>query len=84
MLGLQTFLPMYVRHLATHISLEKFIEAITQKPHKIFGLEKSTIEQGKKSNLVGFDLDSEWLYNFESLKSKSYNQNYTDLGFQFD
>lgn len=76
LLGLQTFLPMYVRHLATHISLEKFIEAITQKPHKIFGLEKSTIEQGKKSNLVGFDLDSEWLYNFESLKSKSYNHPY--------
>ena len=75
-LGLQTFLPMYVKHLANEISLDTFIDSITKNPQNIFQLEASKIEVGEKANLVGFDLDSEWLYHSKTLHSKVNNHPY--------
>lgn len=74
--GFQTFYPMYIEALSDKITLEKFIQKITEGPRKIFGMPNPQIKENEIANLVVFNPNTEWQFNDNSNYSKSVNSPY--------
>jgi len=72
LIGLQTFWPQ-LNSLTKEIGLEKLVEKITDAPREILSLTKSTIQEKEVANLTLFSEKEEWLFNYETNRSKSIN-----------
>ncbi|MEE9407206.1 MAG: dihydroorotase [Polaribacter sp.] len=55
------------------LNLEDFIENITTKPRTIFGLETTTISEGKKADISLFNPDENYIFTKEHILSTSKN-----------
>ncbi len=72
MITLQTMLNMLTQ-VSEHITLEKWIALLTEKPRELFKLKKQTITQGATACLTVFNTTSDWPYDQSSNKSLSQN-----------
>ncbi|PAW94042.1 dihydroorotase [Mucilaginibacter sp. MD40] len=70
MIGLQTALPVA---LSAGLSPEMIIEKMSVNPRRILTADTAAIEHGANANLIVFDARSEWEYNKQNNRSKSYN-----------
>ncbi|MGV3508236.1 MAG: dihydroorotase [Sphingobacteriaceae bacterium] len=69
-IGLQTALPLAIQ---AGLSAETIAEKLAINPRKVLNLPVPVFEEGEEANLVLFDLDSDWLFDGETNKSKSSN-----------
>lgn len=70
---LETLLSAYFMHLNKFIGWDQFIDSISLKPRKRFGLEMPIIKEGNSFEFTLFDPRAKWSYAGENIKSKSYN-----------
>ena len=55
------------------ISLNQLVKIMSTNPSKILGLNKGKLEEGYEADFVLVDLDEEYTYREEEIKSKSKN-----------
>ena len=55
------------------ISLNQLVKIMSTNPSKILGLNKGKLEEGYEADFVLVDLDEEYIYSEEEIKSKSKN-----------
>jgi dihydroorotase len=55
------------------MKLKDIIYKVTYAPSKILNLDRGIIEVGKRSDIIVFDHDFEWIYTEDKIKSKSKN-----------
>ena len=74
-IGLETAIGLGLTHLVhtKHLSLMDYITKCSTNPRKILKLGEISIAEGKQANLTIIDLDREWTFELESIKSKSSN-----------
>ncbi len=72
MITLQTMLSM-LRKTEANISIEKWVELLSENPRKIFKLPKPKIETGQTAALTIFSTEGKW--NFDKRKNKSQSEN---------
>ena len=72
MITLQTMLPMLLQ-ISEKISLEKWIELLTNNPRKIVNIEEKNIEENMEVCFTIFDIESTWTLNEKTNKSISNN-----------
>jgi dihydroorotase len=58
------------------LPVETIVEKLAINPRKILNLPVPDIEEGEEANLVLFDLNTEWVFDRGSNKSKSSNSPY--------
>jgi dihydroorotase len=68
--GLQTAFSLALK---TGLDINTIINKIAVNPRKILGVDTTNIAEGKKANLVVFDMNEEWTYTKENNQSKSSN-----------
>ncbi len=68
---LESFFGLYSTHLADVVSLNRFVDCLTQGPAKVLGFKSASIEVGKRAIITCFDPTLEWTYKASS--SKAYN-----------
>lgn len=71
--GLQQLFSMYCMKLQGQLPLERFVEAVTSGPRKIFGKAMPEITIGQKAELTIFNSEATWELNEESNASQSTN-----------
>lgn len=69
-IGLQTVLPLLVK---AGLPPENIVEKLAIKPREILNLPVPSFEEGEDANLVLFDLDSEWIFDNTTNRSKASN-----------
>ncbi len=74
-IGLETAVGLGLTHLVhtKHLSLMDYITKCSTNPRKILKLDEILIAEGKQANLTIIDLDRDWTFELESIKSKSSN-----------
>jgi dihydroorotase len=72
MIGLETCFAVANTSLKGKVMLEKIIEAISNNPRKVLGLE-NTIKEGAEADLTLFDPELKWTFSEDDIKSKSKN-----------
>jgi dihydroorotase len=72
-IGLETSLGLGITSLVDegHLTLMELLEKMTINPAKIYGLDVGSIEEGKKADIVIFDIEKEW--KVEEFASKACN-----------
>lgn len=77
-IGLETAWPVSVRRLLESgvVDLDELLEKFVTNPRKILNLKIPKIEEGAEANLTLFNVDEEWTYEEEFVKSKSTNSPY--------
>lgn len=70
--GLQTVLP-FILKATPAITVEKFVQKLTERPRTILGLEIPEIKEGNKANLTVFSPSEVWKFDENSNMSKSVN-----------
>jgi dihydroorotase len=72
-IGLETSLGLGIMSLVDegHLTLMELLEKMTINPAKIYGLDVGSIEEGKKADIVIFDIEKEW--KVEEFASKACN-----------
>ena len=75
MIGLETAFSLGLEELVgkKYLNLVDYIAKLTIEPAKVLKMELPSITVGRKANLVVFDTKSKWIYQKESIKSKSHN-----------
>lgn len=75
MIGLETAFSIGLEELVgkKYLNLIDYIAKLTIEPARILKLEPSSISVDGKANLIIFDTKTKWIYQKESIKSKSYN-----------
>ncbi len=68
--GLQTAFSLALK---AGLDINTIINKISVNPRKILGIDTTNIAEGKKANLVVFDINEEWTYTKENNQSKSSN-----------
>lgn len=68
--GLQTAFSLALK---AGLDINTIINKISVNPRKILGVEATNLAEGKKANLVVFDMGEEWDYTKETNQSKSSN-----------
>jgi len=69
--GLETAWSMYCMYLADKISLERWTEAVSTAPRKLFGLDMPAIEVGASANLTIVEKEHSWEYTRPVSKSSN-------------
>jgi len=68
--GLQTAFSLALK---AGLDINTIIDKFSINPRKILGIDATNIAEGKKANLVVYDVNAEWIYTKESNQSKSSN-----------
>lgn len=78
MVGLETTVGVMLTHLVNtdKLPLIRLIDALTNAPRRIMGLENATLTKGSKANLSLLNPNEEWTVNPDELLSKSHNTPY--------
>ncbi len=69
-IGLQTALPLT---LGAGLDVDQIVLKLSINPREILNIDIPTIAEGEPANFVIFDTDTEWEYNRNNNRSKSYN-----------
>lgn len=71
-IGLETALSVGITYLVknNHLTIMQLLEKMTVNPAKLYNLE-SGIKEGKKCDLVVFDIDEKWIVDFHSKSRNS-------------
>jgi len=73
-IGLETMLAAGLRLVeAGHIGLKRLIEAMSEAPARIVGLETGRLAKGAPADLMAFDPEEPWLVDAASLRSRCKN-----------
>lgn len=74
-IGLETAIGLGLTHLVhtKQLSLMDYITKCSTNPRKILKLDEISVAEGKQANLTIIDLDRNWTFKLESIKSKSSN-----------
>lgn len=72
-IGLESAFGLIVKNLDQHLKINQIIDKISVNPRKILGLKQNSIEVGNTANITLFDPSMEWIFNEDSIKSKSMN-----------
>lgn len=81
MIGLQTVLPILLQ-ASDKISVEKWIELITNAPRRILGMLDINIEENSEACLTVFNTDTTWTFDSKTNKSKSANSPFMNQSFK--
>jgi len=75
LVGFETALPLAITCLVKpgHLTIEQLVEKMCVNPSKILGLNKGTIEVGKKADITIIDPNEEYVIDVNQFKSKSKN-----------
>lgn len=60
------------------LNLEQVLEKLVSNPRNILNLEVPQLKKGNKANLTLFNMDEEWKYTANEVRSKSKNSPYID------
>ncbi len=74
--GLQTVFAALNSFCRKQLSLDKIVEKISVGPRRILNIDIPQIEEGVSANLVAFDPDVEWTFNFSINNSLAENNPY--------
>ncbi len=80
-IGTQTAFPLACE-LEKEIGLETIVNALSNNPRKLLGIDCSGIEEGQKANLCCFSTDDEWVFDEEAIASKSKNSPFIGKAFR--
>jgi dihydroorotase len=58
--------------------IDLIVKKFTSGPRKVLGLPRSLIEKDEKANITVFDPKAKWIFNRDSVHSKSMNSPYID------
>ena len=72
-IGLESAFGLIVKNLDQHLKINQIIDKISVNPRKILGLKQNSIEVGNTANITLFDPSMKWIFNEDSIKSKSMN-----------
>lgn len=74
-IGLETFLPLCTTFLVETgvLTWPQMIEKITINPAKILGIERGTLQTGKKADVTVIDPNVEWTIDVNEMRTKSRN-----------
>ncbi len=74
-IGLETFLPLCATFLvhAGVLTWPQMIEKMTVNPAKVLGIDRGTLQVGKKADVTVIDPNVEWTIDEKEFKSKSRN-----------
>jgi dihydroorotase len=77
-IGLETVWAVSVRQLLESgvLTLEELLKKFVEKPREILSLKVPHIKEGSSANLTLFNIDEQWTYDEELVKSKSTNSPY--------
>ncbi len=77
-IGLETAWSVSVRQLLDSevLDLQTLLTKFVENPRKILNLEVPKIKEGVKANLTLFNIDEEWTFDEEQVRSKSKNSPY--------
>ena len=79
-IGLETCFAVANTALKEKVDLAKIIEAISNNPRRVLGLENK-IEEGAEADLTLFNPDMKWTFAESDIKSKSKNTPFVGTGF---
>lgn len=79
-IGLETCFAVANTALKDKVELEKIVEAISNNPRKVLGIE-SKIEEGAEADLTLFNPDLKWTFAEGDIKSKSKNTPFVGADF---
>lgn len=65
---------LYGAQLSNHISLERWVQCLTQGPREAYGLGTISILEGSPAELTVFSPDEEWSDNKMNVESAAWNQ----------
>ena len=71
--SLETAFGAMMTHLKKEIPLPKLVNCISRKPRQIFGLPEAHLKVGRIADVTVFDLQPEWTYTRDSIRSRSFN-----------
>lgn len=74
-ISLQTLLTQALNISSKSLEWSDMVEALTNKPRSILGLEQKSINIDQMASLCIYDENEEWIFNEKSNKSKSQNSN---------
>jgi len=69
-IALQTVFPILLK---AGLDINLIVQKLAIKPREILNVEKASIIEGKKANLILLDPNEEWQYTKQNNQSKSYN-----------
>jgi len=69
-IALQTIFPILLK---AGLDINLIVQKLAIKPREILNVEKASIIEGKKANLILLDPNEEWQYTKQNNQSKSYN-----------
>jgi dihydroorotase len=72
-IGIETMLPLSLKVLGAHLSLNQIIEKMTSAPARVLGLDSGALKVGARADVCVFDPDEKWILNKNELVSKSKN-----------
>ncbi len=73
-IGLQTSVPLTLALVRDGVlDIKRWVAAMTVAPAKLLGLDSGTLTVGKCADVTVIDPDAEWVFNSESILSKSNN-----------
>jgi len=72
-IGFETALPLSLKLAEKGLSLSDIIAKFTAGPSGILGIDRGSISEGKRADIVVFDPEKEWIYRKEDIISKSKN-----------
>lgn len=77
-IGLETAWSITVKQLlkSGRMELNEVLDKLISKPREILNLEVPVIEKGATANLTLFNIDEEWMFTKERVRSKSKNSPY--------
>lgn len=77
-IGLETAWSVSVRQLLDSgaLDLQQLLQKFVKKPREILNLEVPEITEGARANLTLFNIDEEWTFDEEQVRSKSKNSPY--------
>ncbi len=77
-IGLETAWPLAVKRLIqpNKMSLRTVLKKLVENPRKILNLDVPKIEAGEPANLTIFNIDEQWTYDEQIVRSKSKNSPY--------
>ncbi|NQV53736.1 MAG: dihydroorotase [Flavobacteriales bacterium] len=73
---LETALAAYQTTLSDDLDIDTFVEALSLRPRKRFGLEMPALEEGAAFQFTLFDPKKEWVYEAKGKHSKASNSPY--------
>ncbi|MEL6291527.1 MAG: dihydroorotase [Pseudomonadota bacterium] len=82
-IGLETLLPAALRqHQNGDIALPKLLKRLTAAPAHLLGLSSGVIKRGAPADLIVVDINTPWMVNRDTLRSRSKNSPFDEARMQ--